>query len=208
LDIIDVVAGEEVLVALPGSRAQVGVATQVRSTLLCAALQTLDKHGLLARYRAEIDPAFEATMFSLTAGLWLPIDIAVKHYAACNRLRLENPLIEDIGNSVGQRIQKSVLQVLVLVSREAGATPWTALSRVPRLNELYWRGGAFEIIKTGPKDARMDWLGQPCAETDYYRTSFSGFVRGLLDLFCTKSYVRPIRERCGPTTISLKISWA
>jgi hypothetical protein len=79
---------------------------------------------------------------------------------------------------------------------------------VPRLNELYWRGGAFEIIKTGPKDARMEWVGQPCAAIDYYRTSFSGFVRGLLDLFGTKSYVRPIRERCGPTTIAFKISWA
>jgi hypothetical protein len=205
---IDLVAGDEVLIALPAARERIPVANQVRSTLLCAALQTLDKHGLLARYRGEIDPVFESTMFSLTAGLWLPIDIAVKHYAACNRLRLEPALIEDIGNSVGQRIQKSVLQVLVMVSREAGATPWTALSRVPRLNELYWRGGAFEIIKTGPKDARMEWVGQPCAVTDYYRTSFCGFVRGLLDLFCTKSYVRLIRERCGPTTISMRISWA
>ncbi len=202
------VAAEDVLVALPAPRDRITLANQVRSTLLCAALQTLDKHGLLPRYRAEIDPAFEATMFSLTAGVWLPIDVALKHYAACNRLRLDHAVIEDIGNSVGQRVQKSVLQVLVRVSREAGATPWTALTRVPRLNELYWRGGAFEVLKLGPKDARMEWLGQPCAETEYYRTSFSGFVRGLLDLFCTRAYVRPIRERCSPTTISLKISWA
>jgi hypothetical protein len=202
------VTSEEVIVALPGARDRIAPATQVRSTLLCAALQTLDKHGLLARYRAELDPEFEQTMFSLTAGHWLPIGVAVKHYAACHRLSLDHALIEDIGNSVGQRIQKSVLQVLVMVSKEAGATPWTALSRVPKLNEMYWRGGAFEVIKLGPKDARMDWLGQPCAETEYYRTSFGGFVRGLLDLFCTRSYVRPIRERCGPTTISLKIAWA
>jgi hypothetical protein len=202
------VAAEELLVALPGSREQVVHATEVRSTLLCAALQSLDGHGLLPRYRAQLDPAFEATMFSLIAGQWLPIDVARQHYAACDRLGLDAGIIEDIGNSVGQRVQKSVLNVLVRISREAGATPWTAMSQVTRLNELSWKGGAFEIAKIGPKDARMEWLGQPCAETDYYRTSFCGFVRGLLDLFCTRSYVRVLPARCSPTTVAVKISWA
>jgi hypothetical protein len=202
------VSAGEVLVALPLPRERIHPATQVRSTLLCAALSALDKHGLLARYRAELDPAFEATMFSLTAGHWLPIDVALRHYATCDRMRLDHDVIEDIGNSVGQRIQKSVLHVLVRISREAGATPWTALAQVPRLNELTWRGGAFEIVKVGPKDARMMWFGQPCAETDYYRTSFCGFVRGLLDLFCRRSYVRTVRERCDATTVALKIAWA
>jgi hypothetical protein len=203
-----IVSAGEVVVALPIPRERIHPATEVRSTLLCASLSALDKHGMLARYRSELDPSFESTMFSLTAGHWVPVDIAVKHYEACNRLRLEHDVIEDIGNSVGQRIQKSVLNVLVRISREAGATPWTALAQVPRLNDLTWRGGAFEIVKVGPKDARLEWVGQPCAATDYYRTSFCGFVRGLLDLFCQRSYVRPNRDRCDATTIALKIAWA
>jgi hypothetical protein len=198
----------EVVVALPAPRERIKLATEVRSTLLCAALSALDKHGLLARYRSQLDPAFESTMFSLTAGHWLPVDIAVKHYEACDRMRLDHDVIEDIGNSVGQRIQKSVLHVLVRISREAGATPWTALAQVPRLNELTWRGSAFEVVKLGPKDARLEWLGQPCAATEYYRTSFCGFVRGLLDLFCRRTFVRMNRERCDATTLSLKVAWA
>src|SRR5260370_9460074 len=143
-------------------------------------------------------------MLSLAAGLWLPIDVAVAHYSACDRLGIDRGQIEEIGNDVGQRIQKSIISVAVRVTREVGATPWHVFPHVPRLNELTWRGGAFEIAKLGPKDARMDWVGQPCAAISYYRTSFGGFVRGLVSLFCRRCYVPPVPARTGPTTISLR----
>jgi hypothetical protein len=180
----------------------------VRSTLLCAGVRALEERGLLPRYREALDSAVRSEIGSLVTGRWVPIELALAHYTACQQLRLDRGTIEDIGNSVGRKIEKSVISVLVRLSREAGATPWQVFPHVPRLNELTWRGGAFEIVKVGPKDARLDWVGQPLAAIDYYRTSFCGFTRGVLELFCRRCYVRELRERCGATTLSLRIAWA
>jgi hypothetical protein len=198
---------EESLVALPAPRNAVRAVHQVRSTLLCAGIRALDERGLLSPYREALRSAVRSEIDSLVAGRWVPIELALAHYTACQQLPLDRGTIEDIGNSVGRKIQQSVISVLVRLSREAGATPWQVFPHVPRLNDLTWRGGAFEIVKVGPKDVRMDWVGQPLAAIEYYRRSFCGFTRGLLELFCRRCYVRVLRERCSPTVISLRIAW-
>jgi hypothetical protein len=198
---------DEVIVRLPAPRERIALAREVRSTLICAALRALDSRGLTAAYYDALDPRVAPSILSLTAGLWVPVELAVAHYAACDRLGLDPAVIEEIGSDVGKRIQKSVISVLVRLSREAGATPWSVFAHVPRLNELTWRGGAIEVTKHGPKDARLEWVGQPCAAIGYYRTSFCGFVRGVLELFCRRCYVHVISNRCGSTTLSVRIAW-
>jgi len=201
------VPAEDVIVPLPFPRARVPPAREVRSTLLCAAVRALESRKLVDRYRKELAPAVEAEMFALTAGRWVPIELALAHYEACDRLGLDGGVVEDIGADVSHRVHKSIISVLVRLSREAGANPWHVFPLVPKLNELTWHGGAFEITRHGPKDARVEWYGQPCAAIDYYRTSFCGFVRGVLGLFCKRCFTRTVPARCGPTTVSVRAAW-
>lgn len=154
-----------------------------------------------------LDPAFLPTILAITAGQWTPIEVGLAHYAACDRLGLPPDVIESLGADVLHRIQKSVFSLLLRLSREAGATPWSVFPHIPRLNDLSWRGGGLEITKHGPKDARVEWVGQPCAAIGYYRASYCGFARAVFELFCQRCYVRTIPERCGPTRLTVRVAW-
>jgi hypothetical protein len=62
-------------------------------------------------------------------------------------------------------------------------------------------------MKLGPKDARLDWVGIPYAAVPYYVTSWGGFLRALIQLFCTKAYTRLVPEHSSPAAVSYRISW-
>ncbi len=183
-------------------------ATHVRSTLIVSSIQTLRTHGMFDAYLANLDATHRDALLSLIAGAWAPIELGLAHYRAAQRLGLDTSTIESIGAEVGERVNKSALAVVVKMSRQAGVTPWTALGRAHRLRELTWRGSDLAIWKLGPKDARLDWVGIPYAAVPYYVTSYGGFLRALLQLFCTKAYTRLVPEHSSPVSVSYRISWA
>ena len=197
----------EVFVPYESSAGRVPLATHVRSTLIVSSLQTLRNRGLFERYLTHVDPPRRDELVHLIAGTWVPIDLGLAHYRAADKLGLDSTLIDAIGAEVGERINKSSLSLVVRMSKEAGVTPWTALARAHRLRELTWKGSDLLITKLGPKDARFDWGGLPYAVIPYFCTSFGGFLRGLIQLFCTKAYTRSVPERMTPTFISYRISW-
>jgi hypothetical protein len=197
----------EVFVPSANPAGRMPLATHVRSTLIVSSLQTLRSRGLLDRYLALLEEKHREELLSLIAGTWVPIEVGLAHYRAADRLGLESALIDSIGAEVGERINKSFLSFVVRMSKEAGVTPWTALARAHRLRELTWKGSDLQIWKLGPKDARFDWGGLPYAVVPYFVTSFGGFVRGLIQLFCTKAYARPVPEKMSQTFISYRISW-
>src|SRR5438105_14521143 len=102
--------------------------SEVRSTLIVSAIQTLRARGLYERYMAQLPPAVRSEVQSLIAGAWLPIELALEHYRAMDRLGLDAVTVEAIGGEVGERANKSMLSIVVRLSREAGVTPWTALA--------------------------------------------------------------------------------
>jgi hypothetical protein len=201
-------ASEEVVVPLPGPISRIAIATHVRSTLLCTSIKALRDRGLFERYLRALDPKHHDMVLSLTAGLWLPVEVAVEHYLACDRLDLPPATVEEIGSEVGRRINESVVSVLVKASRELGVTPWAALAQLPKLTERLWQGSANAVYKLGPKDARMEWYGQPCASSPYFQFAFTTFVTSVLDLFCAKSYARRIPRLCSNTSMGYRLSWA
>ena len=91
-------------------------------------------------------------------------------------------------------------------ARGAGATPWVGFGHVPRLYERLFDGGACGVVKVGPKDARMELVGNPVVRYAYFRNAMRGVWHVALELFCAKGYVNEV----GRTEISykVKISWA
>ena len=182
-------------------------AHQVRTTLLVSAIQAFRARGLYDAYVGHLNPQARLSLLSLIAGQWAPIGLAEQHYRAADRLGLSVDAIEAIGSEVADRINKSALSVMVKMGKEAGATPWSALGHAHRLTNMNWRGSDVRVLKLGPKEARYDWLGQPCAAVPYFVVSFGGFLRSLTSLFCTRTYARVVTDRCSPTQISYRLSW-
>jgi hypothetical protein len=181
--------------------------TEVRSTMLVSGIQALRSRGLYDRYLAALPPHLRQQFMTLIPGVWLPIESAVEHYRAADKLALEARVIEGIGAEVAERINKGPLSVAVQVSKRVGVTPWTALALVHRINDLNWRGGDVAVYKVGPKEAIYEWTGQPCAGVPYFATSLGGYLRTLTSLFSDKAHARTLQERCTATTVSCKLSW-
>jgi hypothetical protein len=172
-----------------------------------SALQTVRARGLMDRYLETLPRPAHERILSLVAATWIPVELALDHYRAMDRLRLGDDVIDGIGAEVAERVNKSVLSIAVSLSKRAGATPWTALSVSHRINDTNWRGSDIAIYKLGPKEARYDWLGQPCASVPYFVTAFGGFLRGLGSLFSSKIYVRLAPGHCSSKSVSYRLSW-
>jgi hypothetical protein len=199
--------GVEVFVPFETPKGRVPEATHVRSTLIVSSIQALRGQGQFDAYVALLPSPERDELLSLIAGTWVPVPLGLAHYRAADRLGLEPQRIEAIGASVGERVNKSMLSIAVKLSKEAGATAWSALARAHRLRELSWKGSDLTVLKLGPKEARLDWVGIPYATVPYYVTSFGGFLRGLIQLFCSRAYTKHVPERSSETTVSYRISW-
>lgn len=152
-------------------------AHQVRSTLLQSSLNFLRERGHFDRYLALLSAEHRDTIVGSLAPSWLPIEVGVAHYRACDALRLDAEELVAIGESVGDRIQGTFMKTLVQTARSAGVTPWVLFKRFDRMWERLFQGGSVEVVKVGPKDLTVEVRGSQLAQFVYFRTGFTGVVR-------------------------------
>jgi hypothetical protein len=181
--------------------------TDVKSTVVVSAQRALRMRGHQEEYASYLSPQGRASLLGVPTGVWLPVSLMLEHYAAVERLHLDASTIEAIGGEVGERMNGSVLSIALRLSRQAGVTPWTALSTAHRMTELSWRGGDVAVYRAGPKDAIYVWAGQPCARVPYFVRSFCGLLRALATPFCKKAHAFVETGRCSPTSGGCRLAW-
>jgi hypothetical protein len=191
--------------ALPRDR--IPLASQVRGTVILSSMRSLRNRGLVDRYMAELDPAHHERIASLTAASWLPVSFALAHYGALDRMDLAPQVMREIGQESGRFVNQTVLTVVARLTREAGATPWSALANSHLLVSRTWIGSSMAVYKLGPKDARLEWLALPVARYEYYREAFGAFAGGIVGMFARTLHVHRIPELMNDTELSYRFSW-
>jgi hypothetical protein len=198
---------EKVVVSLPRPRWE--VASHVRSTLLLSSVQSLRKQGFFDRYAAASDPSLRETLVTTAAGVWVPMELALAHYRACEAMGLSQTEQVQLGREVGEHVQGSFIGVVARAARTVGATPWVALEPVARLWDRVFQGGAGpSVLQLGPKEGRVELVGLPLLDVPYFRHAYRGTFIVALELFCTKVYVSEHRgslPRRGEVTF--RVSW-
>ena len=101
--------------------------SRVRSTLLSASLQGLRMMGWEKRYYDALPPALHHEIRALIAGVWLPVDLAVAHYTACDRMELSTDEIKEMGKAVSMRTQKTFVGTLGSVAAGGLDVPETLM---------------------------------------------------------------------------------
>ncbi len=201
--------GEDVHLPFPAaSRAQVPVATRFRSTWLTSSLLAIRERQRLDEYFSLLPEEHHRVIQNSVAGSWLPVDVAVAHYAACDRLNFSHRDLYAIGRDVNTQTNASVLKMLVKLATGAGVTPWTAFSQFNRLWDRVWVGGGVGVYKIGPKEARLEIVSWPLAGSTYVRHAMRGVSAGMLELFCTKAYVKELPALCTSMTLGYRCAWA
>ncbi|HEY2517769.1 MAG TPA: hypothetical protein VGI39_43165, partial [Polyangiaceae bacterium] len=137
----------------------------------------------------------------------LPLGVASAHYRAMDGLFSGNNETFDVGRSVAEKIQNSVLATLAKLAT-GGVTPWVALGQLDRMWARLFVGGGLGVSKRGPKDALCEIVGNPLVEIAYFRGAFRGMISGGLGLFCTKAYVSEHARSPESHRIVFRLAWA
>lgn len=199
---------EEPFLPFRGTRASLGVATQVRSTLITTSQQALRSRGLFDRYLSLLSGAGREAAAASVAGQWLPMAVALAHYRACDGLGFTAQEQIRMGLEVGERVHGTFLGVMVRSAKTAGVTPWNALGYTQKLfDRLFQGGGDIAVMKLGPKDARADVVGVPLVRVPYFRNGFRGLYQAGVGLFCEKVYAHDASPPSSDDTFAVRISW-
>jgi hypothetical protein len=191
-----------------GHMAPVGVASQVRSTLLQSSLATLKTEGHYERYLTLLDSRHRDTILGAISPAWLPVEVALAHYEACDALELGHEQLVAIGERVGDRVQGSFMETLTRAARNMGVTPWVLLKRFDVLWGRLLQGGSFELTRTGPKDLTIEIRSALLPRFAYFRHAFCGVVRAGFKYVGTRvAYVKLGRWDPRTDSFSMHAAW-
>jgi hypothetical protein len=184
-----------------------GIANVARSTLVTASIQSLRARGLYDRYAVRLAEEQRNALSTAIAGVWIPMSLAVAHYRACDALRLCIGEQLDIALEVGQQMHGTFLGAMLRLAKSVGVTPWAALAYSGKLYDRLFRGGGIAVIRTGPKDARIDMVGNPLCDIEYFRVGVRGVFEAALELFCDRVTSHEIPRRYVGLDMGIRISW-
>lgn len=197
---------EEVFLPLPVPRAQLAPTTEFRSTWLVSSQNAIRQRRRYDDYLAKLPDRHRETLETLVVGSWVPIDVAIAHYEACDALGFMAQEQIDIGRDVTKTLNNTLLSTaLRLVT--TSATLWTTLAQMNRLWERMFVGGGVQVWKLGPKECRVELLGCRLAHIPYFRAGLQGVFIGIASHLTTKVYVNEVPRLNGPTTIVYRGSW-
>lgn len=194
----------EVILPFP---AHVQPVRAIRSTVIVGSFAVLRENALFDAYEAALPLDKRELLVHIVAGAWIPLDLALVHYAACDSLGIPHDTIAQFGRGVFDRIRGTLLGTTVRMARGAGVTPWTVLPHLQRFWDRAYQGGGLSVIKMGPKEARGDVIHARMCDSTYFRHALRGLLGGVLELFCQKAYVTVLQTQ-APSSVAYQMQWA
>lgn len=182
--------------------------THLRSTLLQSSLHALRERGHFDAWSAAIGPDHRATILEAVGPAWLPLEVGISHYQACDDLALPQQELQAIGQAVGSRVRATFLNTVTKTMNQTGVSLWTFVPQFGRLWGRLFMGGSAMIAKAGPKDVQLDLRGLSLTRFAYFRHAFGGLVRAaLLVLGARTAYINVVRFQQATHEFVLQAAW-
>ena len=179
----------------------------MRGTNFIAGRRWLRERGLEARYLELLPPDVRPTVLAVDATMWVPIDVAVPHYAALDGLGLSHEQRLQLGADVSTQINGVVLSTIARLAGRAGLSPLTPLSRAAKLFARNFRGGAVAVYQTAPREARFEVKGAPMATSANHRDNLCGALIEGSRPFAPRVQVQEILSMRSATTYAFQLRW-
>ena len=196
---------DDIFMSLP---ARIDAMRHVRSTLLISSFATLREAGYEEAYLRALPREHHAEILQSVAGVWIPMPTARAHYDACGTLGLSSERMFELGRSVAARVQGTLLGTVVRMTKNTGVTPWTVMPLFPRFWRRAFDGGGVRGVRLGPKEARLEMHQVELAESAYFRNAVRGLTVSVLELFCSRAYVRELPAPRVRGLASFRVQWA
>jgi hypothetical protein len=195
---------ESVVLAYPSRCAPVAKA---RSTLLVGSVDSLRRAGHYDRYWGLLEPAFQDAVLHAVVGTWLPLDVALAHYRACDAIGLTPDEEVALGRSTFESAGTVIFGTILKMAKGSGVSPWTVLPHYQRFWDRGYDGGGIRVLRLGPKEARIELVQCPLADHRYYRNALRGLNLGVLGAFTSKVYVKEVASARAPGAMALRAQW-
>jgi hypothetical protein len=182
-------------------------ATHIRGVFLATSVRALRDHGLFDAYAARVSAQQVEEVRSVAISAWVSMEVALRHYAACDTLDVSDGELISMGAEVIVRGQGSFLRVLARVAESAGATPSTLLEQAPRIYGHIFLGGTIAVHKVGPREMRIDLADWPLARFRYCRQGVRGGAEAVAQMLCHKAHTRVLPGPCGESAFAFQIAW-
>jgi hypothetical protein len=178
---------------------------QVRGSLIVSSLQTLRELGWFDDYLACLPAEQHEHVLYVLAASWVPVELAMAHYGACEAMQRSDTELDAIGRHVSERILSTFLGTLVRTSRLVVAPGRVPLLQYPRLWDRILMGGGCSVSAMGPKDARIESRGVPMFRYRYFRVAYVGLIRGAGLMFRSAVHVRI--HKATDDSLTIDMSW-
>lgn len=178
---------------------------QVRGSLIASSLQSLRTLDLFDRYIEHLPKEHHDQVLYVLAASWVPIEVALAHYGACDAMQLTEAEVQEIGGHVSKRIMGTFLGTLIRTTVSVVGSG-TVLSQYPRLWDRLLMGGSCSVMMLTPRDARIESRGVPMFRYRYFRAAYTGLLRGASSVFRSSVHARARNATSDSLTIDL--NWA
>jgi hypothetical protein len=195
---------EDVVLAFPP---HAGATNAIRSTLILSSIASLRAAGHYDAYCRGLDDEHREAILQVVAGVWLPLETGLAHYRAGDSLALSADAVAKLGAGTFERIRGTLLGTVLRMANGSGVTPWTVMPHLQRFWDRAYRGGALQVTRVGPKDARLEIARSTLPESPYFRHALRGLTASVIGLFCEKVYVHETRGERPPGTMALQAQW-
>jgi hypothetical protein len=109
---------------------------------------------------------------------WMPVDLALEHYRACDALQLNDELILQAGQRAGEKMGSALLVAGAQPQVEAkDRSPWPLIPAFARMGRRIYEGASAQYVKTGPDSLHIEHIQNPLFSFHYYRVAHGGFLR-------------------------------
>jgi hypothetical protein len=171
-----------------------GPVTQVKNLLIQFSLDQLRDGGHYDAYSKLVAPDVLQDLLARLAPGWLPVELAVAHYEACDKLGLDAEQLDRVGRLVGDRIQDATLVSAAKRARERDFDIWSAMSQIHRTWSRLYQGGSVQFVKIGPKDLLLEERGYPMNRCQYFRRGHLGSLAARFAALGTELTRREVLE--------------
>lgn len=155
-----------------------GPLVAVRRMLVHSSIAELGAFGFYDRYSQIVDPNSLNRIRELIGPGWMPVELALEHYSACDRLQLSDKAILEAGTRAGDKMGSALLVAGAQPQVESkDRSPWPLLHAFARMGRRIYDGASAQYVKTASNCLRIEYLSNPLFAFHYYRVAHCGFLR-------------------------------
>lgn len=146
-----------------------GPVTAVKNVVIQSSLAELRDAGHYERYATLISSEVLNDLLSRLDPGWIPVELVVEHYQACDNLNLTDKELATLGRAVGNRLQGTALVSSAKKVRHEDFDIWSAVGQLHRMWPRLYQGGSVQVVKLGPNEQLLEQRGFPMNRFRYFR---------------------------------------